>query len=57
MTHARKMAVTLQLDVIAEKGEQRDLTELKARCKFEFRREGADWKIVYWQLIELDIRL
>ena len=57
VTHARKMAVTLQLDVNAEKGEQRDPRELKAHCKFEFRREGADWKIVYWQLIALDIRL
>ena len=57
VTHARKMAVTLRLDVNAEKGEQRDPRELKAHCKFEFRREGADWKIVYWQLIALDIRL
>lgn len=57
VTHARKMAVTLRLDVNAEKGEQRDLRELKAHCKFEFRREGTDWKIVYWQLIALDIRL
>lgn len=57
VTHARKMAVTLRLDVIAEKGEQRDLRELKAHCHFEFRREGADWKIVYWQLLELDLRL
>ena len=57
VTHARKMAVTLRLDVNAEKGEQRDLRELKADCKFEFRREGSDLKIVYWQLIALDIRL
>ena len=57
VTHARKMAVALRLDVNAEKGEQRDPRELKAHCKFEFRREGPDWKIVYWQLIELDIRL
>lgn len=57
VTHARKMAVTLRLDVNAEKGEQRDPRELKAHCKFEFRREGTDWKIVYWQLIALDIRL
>ena len=57
VTHARKMAVTLQLDINAEKGEQRDPRELKAHCKFEFRREGRDWKIVYWQLIALDIRL
>ena len=57
VTNARKMAVTLRLDINAEKGEQRDPRELKARCKFEFRREGANWKIVYWQLFELDIRL
>ena len=57
VTNARKMAVTLRLDINAEKGEARDLRELKAHCKFEFRREGSDWKIVYWQLFELDIRL
>lgn len=57
ITHARKAAATLQLDVNAEKGEERDLRELKASCQFEFRREERDWKIVYWQLFELDIRL
>ena len=57
ITHARKAAATLQLDVDAEKGEERDLRELKASCKFEFRREERDWKIVHWQLFELDIRL
>ena len=57
ITHARKAAAILQLDVNAEKGEERDLTELKASCKFEFRREERDWKIVHWQLFELDIRL
>jgi len=57
VTNARKMAVTLRLDINAEKGEERDLRELKAHCKFEFRREGSDWKIVHWQLFALDIRL
>ena len=57
VTHARKAAATLQLDVNAEKGGEDDLRELKASCKFEFRREERDWKIVYWQLFELDIRL
>ena len=57
ITHARKAAATLRLNVDAEKGEERDLRELKASCKFEFRREERDWKIVYWQLFELDIRL
>ncbi|MCY3550994.1 MAG: carboxypeptidase regulatory-like domain-containing protein [Candidatus Poribacteria bacterium] len=57
ITHARKAAVTLQLDINAEKGEDLDLRELKARCQFEFRREGPDLKIVHWQLFELDVRL
>ena len=57
ITHARKAAATLELDVDAEKGEERDLRELKASCKFEFRREERSWKIVHWQLFELDIRL
>lgn len=57
VTHARKAAVTLRLDVNARKGEEVDLREIKAGSKFEFRREGRDWKIVYWQLLEIDIRL
>ncbi len=57
VTHARKASVVLSLDVTAEKGEQRDLREIKARCQFDFRREQSDWKIVHWQLFEIDIRL
>ena len=57
VTHARKVSATLLLDINAEKGEQRDLRELNGRCRFDFRREASDWKIVYWQLFELDIRL
>lgn len=57
VTHARKAAVTLRLDVNARKGEEENLREIKAGAKFEFRREGREWKIVYWQLLEIDIRL
>ena len=57
VTHARKTAVTLWLDINARKELEENLREIKARCKFEFRREGPDWKIVYWQLFEIDIRL
>ena len=57
ITHARKAAVTLQLDVNARKEMEEDLREIKAGCKFDFRREGPDWKIVHWQLLEIDIRL
>ena len=57
ITHARKAAVTLRLDVNARKELDEDLREIKAGCKFDFRREGPDWKIVHWQLLEIDIRL
>ena len=57
ITHARKAAATLHLEVDARKEGEDDLRALKARCKFEFRREERDWKIVYWQLFALDIRL
>ena len=57
ITHARKASVVLRLDINARKGPEEDLRENKAHCKFEFRREGADWKIVYWQLFEIDVRL
>jgi hypothetical protein len=57
VTHAKKAAVTLRLDVNARKELEEDLREIKADCKFEFRREGPDWKIVYWQLLAIDIRL
>ena len=57
VTHARKAAVRLRLDVNARKGIEEDLREIKAYCKFEFRREERDWKIIHWQLFEIDIRL
>ena len=57
ITHARKASVVLRLDINARKGPEEDLRENKARCKFEFRREGSDWKIVHWQLFEIDVRL
>lgn len=57
VTHARKAAATLWLDVDARKIEEGDLRAIRASCKFEFRREGPDWKIVHWQLFEIDIRL
>lgn len=57
ITHARKAAIELQLDIDSENAENGDLSHLSAGCFFEFRREGSDWKIVYWQLLNLGIRL
>ena len=57
ITHARKASAELLLNVDSENAETQDLSHLEAKCTFEFRREGSDWKIVYWQLLKLDVHL
>lgn len=57
ITHARKAAIELLLEVDSENAETGAIRHLEAKCLFEFRREGSDWKIVYWQLLSLDVRL
>ena len=55
ITDARKASVELLLDVDSEGAEDKILRHLQARSLFELRREGGNWKIVYWQLLRLDI--
>ena len=57
VTHARKAAARLKLDIITEKGLRPDRKEIIAECQMDFRKEESDWKIVFWQLFEVDIRL
>ncbi|MDE0317003.1 MAG: carboxypeptidase regulatory-like domain-containing protein [Candidatus Poribacteria bacterium] len=57
ITHARKASIEILLDVDSENAENGNLRHLEANCNFEFRREGTDWKIVYWQLLALDVGL
>ena len=57
ITHARKASIEILLDVDSENAENGNLRHLEANCNFEFRREGTDWKIVYWQLLSLDVGL
>ncbi len=57
ITHARKAAIELLLEVDSENAEDKAMRHIEAKCVFEFRREESDWKIVYWELLNLDIRL
>ncbi len=57
ITHARKASVELLMGVESENADDKNMRHLEGRCQFDFRREGDDWKIVYWQLLNLDIKL
>ena len=57
ITHARKASIELLLDVDSENAVDKTLRHIEANCVFEFRREGSEWKITHWQLLDLDIRL
>lgn len=57
ITHARKAAIELLLEVDSVNAEDQAMRHLEAKCVFDFRREDSDWKIVYWELLNLDIRL
>lgn len=57
ITHARKASVEMLMGVDSENAEDKNMRSLEGNCRFDFRREGSEWKIVYWQLMTLDIKL
>lgn len=57
ITHARKASIEMSMIINSEDAENENLRTLEGRCRFDFRREGSDWKIVYWQLVNLEIKL
>lgn len=57
VTHARKASLQMVMGVSSENAEDNNIRNLDGRCQFDFRREGNEWKIVYWQLMTLNIML
>ena len=57
ITHARKASIQMLMSVDSENAEDKNMRSLEGSCRFDFRREGSDWKIVYWQLMSLNIKL
>ncbi len=57
ITDARKASIQMLMRVDSENVEDKSMRSLEGTCQFDFRREGSEWKIVYWQLITLNIKL
>ena len=57
ITNARKASVQMLMGVGSENAEDKSMRSLEGTCQFDFRREGSEWKIVYWQLMTLNIKL
>lgn len=57
ITHARKGSVEMLIVVDSENAEDKNMRSLEGTCRFDFRREGSKWKIVYWQLMSLNVIL
>ena len=55
ITHARKAALSVLLEIKAENAEEGNVTHLEAQSLFEFRREGEVWKIIYWQVLQINL--
>ncbi len=57
ITNARKASIQVVLDIDSENAGDGGLSHIEARCQFEFRREGTDWKIVHWEVLFLDVQM
>ncbi len=55
ITHARKAALSVLLDINATNAEEDNARHLEAKSLFEFRREGEAWKIIYWQVLQINL--
>lgn len=56
ITHARKASIQMLMSVDSENAEDKRKISLEGSCRFDFRREDGDWKIVYWQLMSINIK-
>ncbi len=55
--HAREVSTRLMLDVISQKDPQLDMGRLSADCRMDFSKEESGWKIIFWQLLHVEVHL
>lgn len=54
VTNSRQASARLTLHIISEQGPRPDRRELIVDCQIDFRKEDSAWKIVFWQLFNVE---
>ena len=57
VTHSRQASARLTLHIISEQGPRPDKREIIVDCQIDFRKEKSRWKIVFWQLFNIEFLL
>ena len=57
VTNSRQASARLSLHIISEHGPRPDRREMIVDCQMDFRKEDALWKIVFWQLFNIEFIL
>ena len=55
--HAREVSTRLMLDVISQKELELDMRRLTANCRMDFSKEESGWRIIFWQLLHVEVHL
>lgn len=57
VTNSRQASARLTLHIISEEGPRPNKREIIVDCQIDFRKEDLVWKIVFWQLFNVEILL
>ena len=57
VTNSRQASARLTLHIISEQGPRPDRKEIIVDCQMDFRKEDLGWKIVFWQLFNIEFLL
>ena len=57
VTNSRQASARFTLHIISEEGPRPNKREILVDCKIDFRKEDALWKIVFWQLFNVEFLL
>ena len=57
VTNSRQASARFSLHIISEEGPRPNKREILVDCKIDFRKEDLVWKIVFWQLFNVEFLL